>query len=483
MKFLKQPWTHQLESIRAFEHETKFLLFDEPGTGKTATAINMLRFKSAQTTTSSGERPRLLKTLVLAPLSTIYPWLEEFAKHSSAYTANRVQLLTGASGKRLKDLENPTKDIFVTNHDAVNMSQFWTAILRKPWEFLIVDELHKFKNIKAKRTQGLIMLADKVKYKVGLTGTPITRSWEDLWSEIRIIAPDTFDRNFYAWRARYFQENRRATKYKKWSEYKLRPGAEEVLLNQIAPFSHRRQKKDILDLPPLVKQVHYCELGPLAKSYKQMEELFYTELEGRDVTASAAITALIRLQQICCGIFKTDDGEIRRLQPPKLNLLEELLSDLCPQNKVIVWSSFVPPFEDIALVCLKLGLKTVTIRGDQNAEERDKAIRGFNNDSEVSVCIGNQAAGGLGIGLQAASYMIYYCKSFNLEHDIQSEARAYRGGSEAHNKITRIDLLTKDTVEEKVHHALEHKLTLAQFVNRLKGDEKVNGLLEIGGHT
>ena len=95
-------------------------------------------------------------------------------------------------------------------------------------------------------------------------------------------------------------------------------------------------------------------------------------------------------------------------------------------------------------------------------------VDNFNNLKTVTVCIANQQAGGVGVGLQAASYMIYYSKDYRLESDIQSEARAHRGGSEIHECITRIDLLTKGTIEEDIHQALREKGKLGDIIRGVK---------------
>jgi SNF2 family DNA or RNA helicase len=92
---------------------------------------------------------------------------------------------------------------------------------------------------------------------------------------------------------------------------------------------------------------------------------------------------------------------------------------------------------------------------------RQEAIDSFQNDPSVRVMIANPAAGGVGVTLTAASYMIYYSRDFSLENDLQSEARCHRGGSEAHEKITRIDIVAPGTIDEVILEALERKENLA----------------------
>ena len=91
-------------------------------------------------------------------------------------------------------------------------------------------------------------------------------------------------------------------------------------------------------------------------------------------------------------------------------------------------------------------------------------MNAFRTDPEVGVMIANQGAGGVGVNLVEAGYSIYYSKGFKLEDDLQSEARNYRGGSEIHEKVTRIDLVATGTIDELVTEALENKMQISENI-------------------
>ena len=95
------------------------------------------------------------------------------------------------------------------------------------------------------------------------------------------------------------------------------------------------------------------------------------------------------------------------------------------------------------------------LTGQQNRQEKQDNVDAFNTDDSVKVIIANQGAGGTGVNLTAANYEIYYSRSFVLEHDLQADARAYRGGQT--RKTTRIDLITPDTIDAKIVEALAAK--------------------------
>lgn len=457
------PWSHQARAIAESVNRKGYGLFFDMGTGKTATAINIYRMACAV-------EKRQLSALIISPLSVTSNWRREFATHAPEY-AESVQVLGGTLVKRAKQLSDTSKRVVVCNYELCD-SKTWEVIAARRWDVLILDESHRIKSVKAKRTQKILALAEKVERRYILTGTPVTNSLQDLWSQFRVIAPHVFDRNFYSWRLKYFIDRNANKKGRSnyFPDFVPANGAKEKLHSIISQHAMSAKKSEVLDLPPLVRQTLNVSLTPeLATHYASMAEMFLTVVEGEAVTADIVLTQMLRLMQICSGILQSEEGNTKYVGSAKLAALRELLEDIAPHHKVIIWTCFVPTYGDIGNVCDELGLPFCSITGGQSQTERQQSIDDFNNDPKVRVMIANPAAGGVGVNLQAASYMIYYSKNYNLEHDMQSEARAYRAGSEIHEKITRIDLVTEGTIEEQVTDALAGKLELATFISNLKG--------------
>ena len=113
-------------------------------------------------------------------------------------------------------------------------------------------------------------------------------------------------------------------------------------------------------------------------------------------------------------------------------------------------------------ICDKLSLQYREITGDISNKERLEGMDEFRKNPDIKVIIANQAAAGVGLNLVEASYSIYFSKNFSLEHDVQSEARNYRGGSERHASVTRIDLVTPETIDELVNISLANKQAIGQ---------------------
>jgi SNF2 family DNA or RNA helicase len=175
------------------------------------------------------------------------------------------------------------------------------------------------------------------------------------------------------------------------------------------------------------------------------------------VVAQLAITKALRLQQIVTGFATDEEGTTHRFENPRLAVLQEILEDLTPNHKVIVWAAFRENYKMIARLCDELKIEWRALTGETPTKIRENVMEDFRKDPSVRVMIANQAAGGVGVNLVEASYSIYYSKSFRLEDDLQSEARNYRGGSEIHDKVTRIDIVTPGTIDELINKTLETK--------------------------
>lgn len=464
MKYAVEPWKHQLETIELAVERPGFGLFWEMGTGKTMTTVNILRHRFRR------ER-RILRVLILCPLSMVETWRREFERHGGPATSAAVQCLSSRSWQgKLKQLKTPGKSIFVMNLESVN-SKAWPEISKLPWDGIVVDELHNFKSWEAGRTKRLLAISPKIPFRLGLTGTLVTNSAMELWSQLMFLEPKTFHENFWAFRFQYFEDKNAAMpSHKHFPNWQPKPGAYEELKEKIRSCGTIVKKAEALDLPPLVRTEVFVELLPEQRRlYDEMEENFVTYLDSNEaIVAEVALTKVLRLQQIVSGVASTDAGEKRSIPTAKTEALREILEGISGEHKAIVWARWRDCYDQIENVCRELKLPCVRIVGGQTREERQEAIDRFNADPSVRVVIANQKAGGVGIGLQAASYSIYYAKDFNLEHDLQSESRNHRGGSEIHERITRIDIVAKDTVDERVTEALRNKQSVSEFLTSVK---------------
>jgi SNF2 family DNA or RNA helicase len=456
-------WAHQREEVRKFEEKDYRALFFEMGAGKTRTALACLMQKILL-------HKKMLQTIIFCPKIMIEGWKREAEELFPVDFAKYLVPLEGSAIQRIKALNKTDEPrIYITNIEALGLKALMLELEKKNFEFMIFDESHKLKDPKGVRSKAAIKLADRCRYKLILSGSSILNDYIDIWSQLRILNKHLLGESFFKWRLNNFY-NANATKtWLSFPAWVIKPESLTKLQELISENAGVAEKKDVMKfLPPLVRKKVYVDLPmSLKKAYHDLEKHFVTEVDGDVISADIVIVKMLRLQQLCCGILTVDD-ETRTVKTEKHSALKELLEDLCPNSKVIVWANFKASIQDIKDICDEIGLYYSVIEGGQSNKERQEQVDNFNNLKTVSVCIANQQAGGVGVGLQAASYMIYFSKDYRLESDIQSEARAHRGGSEVHECITRIDLLTKGTIEEDIHQALREKGKLGDIIRGVK---------------
>ena len=461
-------WAHQtaaLEKIQRLERlkENGFGLFMSPGTGKTRVMVEQLRYLY------NKERYHL-RTLIICPPVVVKQWREEILKYSKIIP-QKIVCLSGSGKKRHETFmghigADPMK-IFITNYETLLMPDMFEAFVGWGPTIIILDESHRIKNHAAKRTRQALRLSKLAKYKYILTGSPVLNSIEDIFPQIAFINPEIFPQNFFAFRHTYmYDKNRNMPKHKYFPDWKPKPDAEVAIQRKIADVTFKAKKEDCLTLPPFVRQRVEVEMSEKqAKAYEQMKRQFITFVNEEAVVAELAITKTLRMRQILSGFAKTDSDKCLPFQDnPRLEALSQLVEDIAPSEKIIIWAEFRENYNQIAGAVQKLGFNYKLLVGEQSQKEKEEAIFCFRSDGDVRVLISNPGAGGIGVNLVEASHMIYYSRSPNLEHDIQSEARAYRGGSERHVSVTRWDLVCPDTLDDVILEALKNKQVLGDVI-------------------
>ena len=465
-EFETKPFDHQLSVIRDSWSEKYFALFMEMGTGKTKVVIDTMGILY--------EEEKINAALVIAPKGVFDNWVrKEIPVHLPKRIArNIVRWQPNITQKFQDELEPFVLDpfdgikLFVMNVEAFSTTkglQIAKVFLKKnPKNMVIVDESTTIKNRKASRTKNIIALQNLSEYRRILTGSPVTKSPMDLFSQCEFLTPKCLGFNsYYAFQGRYANVQQRAMGHRSFNQIVGYRKLDELNL-KLDQFSNRILKEDCLDLPP---KLYIRRDVPLtmeqAKLYKQMKKLALAKLENGDLATTASVlTQIMRLQQICCGFLQPDEGEI---QPLENNRVDELISILEEtQGKSIIWASYTHDIKNIRnTLAEKYGEESVaSYYGETPQDERQNIVDKFQDpDSPLRFFVGQPRTGGYGITLTAANTVIYYSNSYDLEIRLQSEDRAHRIGQT--NKVTYIDLVSPDTIDEKILIALKSKIDIA----------------------
>lgn len=469
MEFLVPPWEHQKLAIEAARERDYFALFFEQGTGKTSTLINILREKFQDET-------KPFRTLILCPPIVIENWKREFLLYSRV-PEEKLFCLTGNALSRLKRI-GAEDAIYITNYQTLLMDAVYKKLLAFNFKAVVLDESHKIKTYNSKTTKKALVLGSQAQYRYCLSGTPILNTANDIFPQAQFLDRGlTFGTNYFHFRSEYFVDfNQNMPRHVYFPNWKMKPGSTWRINEAIRPFSRRVLKADCLDLPPLIRQRIDCPLtDEQAKVYHQLEKEFVAELGNGQVITDLELTKGLRLQQIVSGYVPNEQGVIHEFRPnPRLEAVRDLLEALAGGHKILIWASFRQNFQQLSQLVTSLGIPFVSVHGQIPPVQQREYIERFELHCPTRVLIGHPRSCGIGVNLTAADYSIFFSRGFSLEDDLQAEARNYRGGSERHQSIVRIDLTTPNTIDEVILTALAAKQSLSDAILKHLKHKKEN---------
>ena len=472
-KFKTKPYAHQLEALEKSWAASTYALFMEMGTGKSKVLVDniaMLYDKGA-----------IRAALIVAPKGVYKNWDEiEFPVHLPDHIEH-TKVLWDPSITKKKQMELDTLfdggddlKVLIMNVEAFSTTKgldfahsFLNIFLGRA--LIGIDESTTIKSPTAKRTKNILTIGELAKYRRILTGSPVTKSPLDLFSQCEFLDPYHLGHaSYYSFRARYANMVKRnfggrqvqlVVSYRRLDE----------LADILDKFSYRVLKEDCLDLPEKVFTKRLVELTPEQdKAYKQMKQMALAMLDNGEVmTTVNVMTQLMRLHQITCGHFKADDGTTTALKNNRIDALMQLLEET--EGKVIIWANYREDIKNIVESLKKAygEASTVEYHGGVDATLRQDNIAQFQEkNSPTRYFVGNAQTGGYGITLTSANTVVYYSNSYDLEKRLQSEDRAHRIGQTG--SVTYVDLIAENTVDDKIVKSLRSKINIA---NEIMGED------------
>ena len=422
-------------------------LLMEMGTGKTITSIAI--------TGALSNAGRIRRVLIVAPLSILGVWEEEFQKFAAFPYA--LAVLTGPGSRKLDILRHMTGavlQVVVVNYESAWRMEkdlaAWRPVL------IIAYEGHKIKTHNIAASKAMHRLGAKAGYRLLLTGTVITNKAIDVFSQFKFVNPAIFGQSFYAFRSRYFD----MVGYGNHTPV-LKKSMEAELTEKLHSISFRATKAECLDLPETTDVIRQVELEPAAlRVYRGLVKESYAELSSGEVTAPNILTRLLRLSQLTGGFIGNDEtAAVEQISAAKLSALEDILDGAAAEGKkLVIIARFIPEIRAICGLLKKRGLRYCYITGE--VKNREEQVSAFQNDPAVMAFVGQIATAGLGITLTAASTMVFYSLDYSMSNFEQTKARIHRVGQRM--PCTYLYLVARGTVDEKVLKALKDKADLAR---------------------
>ncbi|MDB4975462.1 MAG: Superfamily helicase [Myxococcaceae bacterium] len=411
-------------------------LADEMGLGKTVQTLALLAARSDRG-----------PALVVAPTSVVDNWISELRRFAPEL---KPLLYRGASRGLLLDQLAPGV-VLVSSYDLIlrDLSRF--ATLR--FSTLVVDEAQVIKNARTLRARAVRSLA--ADFRVALSGTPVENRLGDLWSLFQLIVPSLLG-SWSRFRARFavpierYENDERAA----------------ALRGLVSPFMLRRTKREVAsELPERTEVVHLVELS------RAEQDLYGAALaharsavgkrrrgdEGRAVQILAELT---KLRQLACHPRLVLEDS--RVTSSKLASLVQLLEDILPRgHRVLIFSQFVRHLALVEEALDALGASSLRLDGSTPAAARAALVQRFQG-GEAQVFLISLKAGGTGLNLTAADYVVHMDPWWNPSVEDQASDRAHRIGQE--RPVTVVKLVSQGTIEERVLGLHDHKRRLSRAV-------------------
>jgi SNF2 family DNA or RNA helicase len=475
--FKHKPFKHQATALLLGRDQDEFAYLMDQGTGKTKTLID--------DAAHNFRNDRIDALLVIAPNSVKTNWIswegqDEIANHMppDIKYVKAVWISDANAGERKawKDFEialaRRTRDQMIAlaiNIDAIIVPRLYDFLEKFCQAFrtmIVVDESTRIKTPSAQRTRAVKKLRKLCKMARILSGTPVIKSPLDAYSQFEFLDPNILRfGSFYAFRNRYAVmggfENRVVIHYRNLDE----------LTKRISSCSYRVTKEECLDLPPKVYQKRHVTITKRQSDcYMQMKNDMVVNFKDNRVEAPIVLTQLLRFQQITGGYLPLLDEQgnqigVQEIVEPKNNpKIKELLDilDESGDQKFIVWARFTHEIDAILTVLSKNGINAVRFDGKLSDSEKKANREAFQSNPEIKGLVGNQAAGGIGLDLYAATIVIYFSNSFDTEQRVQSEDRAHRIGTT--KSVTYFDLIMPATVDVKIVATLRNNKRIAAEV-------------------
>jgi SNF2 family DNA or RNA helicase len=452
---------YQIEGVQwLLEHYNNGLgacLADDMGLGKTLQTLTTLvavqeqldyeRAENIQLDLFGNEIPvakEYLKALIVLPSSLVFNWYNEARKFTPHF--RRVQYVGNDRKILSKKLEK--YDVIFTSYAIVSRD---ISILEKyNFRYLILDESQYIKNKNSKIFKAINQV--KASHKISLSGTPIENSLDDLWSQMQFINPNIL--GSYS----FFAENYKLPIEKKQDENSLLE-----LKNLISPFILRRTKEQVLkDLPELSEQIFYCEMEPeqekLYEEEKSKARNSLLKTDGSGAGKINIINTLMRLRQLSNHPKMIDSKS--EMDSGKYIAVTRYLETLVQSNqKTIVFSSFVSNLDFYKAWCKENKIDFCELTGETPLKEREYQVNRFQEQEKPLLFFISLKAGGVGLNITKASYVVFLDPWWNPFSEKQGIGRAHRIGQM--NKVNVIRFIAKNTVEEKIIRLQENKKLLA----------------------
>ena len=447
------PHDYQKYVIEYIEKHPVSAVFLDMGLGKTSitlTALNNLLL----------DYFAVRKVLVIAPLRVAKnTWSAEINKWDHLNDL-KYSIIVGTPAERKNALQRQA-DIYIINRENIPWLIEYTKAAFD-FDMVVIDELSSFKNYQAKRFKALMKVRPKIKRIVGLTGTPSSNGFMDLFAEFKLLdIGERLGRFIGQYRNTYFTPDKRNGQV--IFSYKPLPGAEDTIYRKISDITISMKAADHLKMPKLVTTDYEVTLSEKEqRKYKELKDNMVLQLSDDEITAANAASLSNKLCQMANGAIYDDDKSVIRVHDRKLDALEDVIESMNGKPMLVAYW-FKHDYDRIADK-----LKTLSIPFEKL--DTTGSIEKWNN-GKIPVALIHPASAGHGLNLQdGGSALVWFGLTWSLELYQQTNARLYRQGQNS-DTVVIMHIAAKDTIDVRILKALKKKdSTQSALIDAVKAE-------------
>lgn len=444
---------HQQRAVDKLMRVKVGALFMDMGTGKTLTAMEIIRRRA----------DKIGRVVWICPVSLKHTIAREIEKHAAE--PQSVFIFDG----KVRRNTIPEADWYIVGAESIGSSDRVYLAFKKiaKGAFIVVDESLTIKSPTAKRTQRITDSAAESVFRLILTGTPLAKGVQDLYSQMQFLSPLILGySSFYSFAKNHLVYDER------YPTMIINSHDTDYLARKINPFVYQVKKEECLDLPGKTYQRVYVSPNDIYPSYDNVKEYYLQEIERLydkqevtfDMVSKLIFRMFLKLQKVLSGYEYAKGGKFIRHGAPlyRLQALKSAIESIDPDEKVIIWAKFHHDLDVIGGLLADLYGEDsfVEFSGRKTADEKEEALSTFRHGARFFVA--TASSGGYGLTLNEASYAVYYNNTFKYSDRLQSEDRCYRIGQT--KPVTYVDICTTETIDERISNAItEKKDTLQSF--------------------
>jgi SNF2 family DNA or RNA helicase len=458
MNCLTSLYSHQQRAVDKLARSRVGALIMEMGTGKTRTAIEFIRLREQRTSRAIWYCPVALKDTIAY----------EIAKHTDL-RPDQVHVFDEHTSPR----NLPPARIYIIGIESMSSSNRVILAANKLIDensFVIVDESSYIKGHNALRTRRITRLAERAKYRMILTGTPLSQGVVDLYAQMKFLSPQILGyKSFYSFAHNHLEYS------EKYPGMILRALNTDLLAAKIHPYSYQVTKEECLDLPKkLTDELFFYLTEEQREAYQQAKDEILAELDYDRFDSITIFRLFTALQQIVSG-FWNKDGKLLEFPHRRLDMVDAAIDYQIPTgDKVIIWTKYVYSLQRIVeRLRERFGADAVSLLyGDQSGETRKREVDRWR--SEAQFLVSTQSTGGHGFTFNEACHVIFYENGFKYSERLQAEDRCHRIGQTM--PVTYIDIRSSGGIDYRIRDALARKGNVVnefrQKVERIKDKKR-----------